>query len=62
MRTPEQIAIDISNGKDRASIKELEKMFGCRFCEMTVTQRRLGVAALSAKEEMLNSQVKREVE
>lgn len=48
MRSPEQIAHDIFNGKDEKAKKELEKMFGCRFEEMTIKERRLGVAALSA--------------
>ena len=48
MRSPEQIARKIFEGKDKQAKKELEKMFGCRFEEMTVKERRLGVAALSA--------------
>ena len=53
MRTPEQIARDIYNGKDKKAILELEKMFGCRFEDITVAQRRLGVTMLSAFEDKL---------
>lgn len=51
-RSPKEIAIDIFNGS-KADKKELEKMFGCAFEEMTIDQRRLGVTLLSAKEELL---------
>lgn len=47
-RTPEQIAWDIFNGNDEKAKLELEKMFGTSFEDMTVEQRRLGCAALSA--------------
>lgn len=50
MRTPKQIAEDIFYGRDEKALKELEKMMGCSFDEMTIKQRRLGVAVLSATE------------
>lgn len=46
MKTPEQIALDILDGDNRAK-EELEKMFGKSVEEMTVEERRLGVACLS---------------
>lgn len=54
MRTPEQIAEDIYYNRDNKAKSELEKMFGCNFDEMTVEQRRLGVAVLSATESYWN--------
>lgn len=54
MRTPKQIAIDIFKGKDEKAKKELEKMMGVKFEDMTVEQRRLGVAVLSATESYWN--------
>ena len=51
-RSPKEIAVDIFNGA-KAEMEELEKMFGLPFEKMTVEQRRLGVALLSAKEELL---------
>lgn len=53
MRTPEQIAKDIFNG-DKKAKAELEKMMGCDFEDMTIKQRRLGVAVLSATEDYWN--------
>jgi hypothetical protein len=50
MRTPEQIAKDIFNGDVKAKA-ELEKMLGKQFNKMTVEERRLGAACLSAFEE-----------
>jgi len=47
-RTPKQIAEDIFYGRDDKAKKELEKMIGCKFCDMTIEQRRIGCAALSA--------------
>lgn len=52
-RTPKQIAKDIYNGDKKAKL-ELEKMFGKQFAEMTIEERRLGVACLSAFEEQWN--------
>lgn len=54
MRTPKQIAEDIYYNRDNKAKLELEKMFGCKFDEMTVKQRRLGVAVLSATENYWN--------
>ena len=53
MRTPKQIAIDITNGDIKAK-KELEKMYGKTFGKMTIEERRLGVSCLSAFEEQWN--------
>lgn len=53
MRTPEQIAKDIFNGDVKAKA-ELEKMMGKKFEDMTIEERRLGVAALSAFEKQWN--------
>lgn len=54
MRTPEQIAKDIFNNKDNKAKAELEKMMGKKFDDMTITERRLGVASLSAFENQWN--------
>jgi hypothetical protein len=54
MREPKQIAEDIFNGKDYKAKKELEKMMGKNFNDMTITERRLGVTCLSAFEEQWN--------
>ena len=53
MRKPKQIAIDIINGDKRAK-QELEKMFGKKFENMTIEERRFGVTCLSAFEEVWN--------
>ena len=53
MRTPEQIAKDIFNG-DAVAKTELEKMIGKTFDKMTIEERRLGVACLSAFENQWN--------
>lgn len=53
MRSPKQIALDIMNGDSKAK-RELEKMMGISFDDMTVEQRRLGVAVLSATEDYWN--------
>ena len=53
MRKPKQIAKDIFNGDTKAKT-ELEKMLGKNFKEMTIEERRLGVACLSAFEEQWN--------
>ena len=53
MRTPKQIAIDITNGDLKAK-QELEKMMGRKFEDMTIEERRLGVSCLSAFEEQWN--------
>lgn len=53
MRTPEQIAKDITCG-DKKAKAELEKMMGKRLNDMTVEERRLGVAVLSAFESEWN--------
>lgn len=50
MRTPKQIAIDITTNKDTKAKKELEKMMGKKFNDMTQEERRLGVTCLSAFE------------
>ena len=47
MRTPKQIAVDISQG-DKKAMREIEKMFGKKFVEMTKSERMLGVVNLSA--------------
>lgn len=47
-RTPKQIAEDIFYNRDDKAKKELEKMMGCKFDDMTIEQRRIGCAALSA--------------
>lgn len=49
MRSPKEIAEAIMKGDKRARA-ELEKMMGCKFEDMTVEQRRLGVAVLSGFE------------
>lgn len=49
MRSPKQIAIDIMRG-DKKAKAELEKMLGVSFEDMTIEQRRFGVAVLSATE------------
>ena len=49
MRTPKEIAVDIFNGDGKAKA-ELEKMMGKNFKDMTIDERRLGVACLSAFE------------
>lgn len=54
MRTPKQIAIDIFKGDLKAK-KELEKMMGKRFEEMTQQERRIGAACLSAFEKQWNA-------
>ena len=54
MRTPKQIAKDIFSGDSRAKA-ELEKMLGKSFCQMTIEERRLGVACLSASEKQWNN-------
>lgn len=54
MRTPKRIAEDIFYNRDSKAKAELEKMMGCKFEEMTVEQRRLGVAVLSATENYWN--------
>lgn len=53
-RTPKQIAIDITLGDTRAR-NELEKMFGKKFEDMTIKERRLGVTMLSAFESQWNN-------
>lgn len=53
MRSPKQIAIDITNGDNKAK-QELEKMMGKSFEEMTIEERRLGVSVLSATETYWN--------
>lgn len=53
MRSPEQIAKDIFNG-DIKTKTELEKMMGKPFNEMTINERRMGVACLSAFEPQWN--------
>lgn len=53
MRTPEQIAKDIFNGDIKAKA-ELEKMMGKTFEEMSIQERRLGTACLSAFENQWN--------
>lgn len=53
MRSPKQIAIDIMRG-DKKAKAELEKMMGVSFEDMTIKQRRLGVAVLSATEDYWN--------
>lgn len=53
MRSPKQIAVDIMNGDKRAKA-ELEKMMGCKFEELTIEQRRLGVTVLSGTENYWN--------
>lgn len=53
MRTPEEIARDIFNGDIKAK-QELEKMMGKSFDKMTIEERRLGVACLSAFENQWN--------
>ena len=52
-RNPKQIAKDIFNGDTKAK-KELEKMLGKNFEDMTIQERRLGVTYLSAFEEIWN--------
>ena len=52
-RSPKQIAIDIYNG-DKKAESELEKMLGKEFKDMTISERRFGVAMLSAFEEIWN--------
>ncbi len=47
MRSPKQIAIDITNGDTEAKA-ELEKMMGKSFELMSIEKRRFGVACLSA--------------
>lgn len=47
-RTPKQIAVDIFFNGDEKARAELEKMMGTSFEDMTIEQRRLGCAALSA--------------
>jgi hypothetical protein len=53
MRTPKEIALDIMNG-DKKAKAELEKMWGYKFEDMTIEQRRLGVTMLSAFEPQWN--------
>ena len=53
MRTPKQIAEDIFSGDLKAK-QEIEKMFGKKFDEMTIEERRMGVACLSAFESQWN--------
>lgn len=53
MRSPKQIAIDIMSG-DKKAKAELEKMMGVSFEDMTIEQRWLGVAVLSATEDYWN--------
>lgn len=53
MRTPKEIAIDITKGDLKAK-QELEKMLGKQFEDMTIEERRFGVTCLSAFEERLN--------
>lgn len=53
MRTPKQIAIDITKGDIRAK-QELEKMLGKSFEQMTIEERRMGVICLSAFENQWN--------
>lgn len=47
MRSPKQIAADITNG-DMAAKTELERMMGKPFEAMSIEERRLGVTCLSA--------------
>jgi phosphoribosylformylglycinamidine (FGAM) synthase PurS component len=54
MRTPKQIAIDITKG-DKKAKQELEKMMGKSFEEMTIEEMRLGVTCLSAFEKQWNN-------
>lgn len=54
MRSPKQIAEDIFCERDNKAKKELEKMMGCSFDNMTIKERRFGVAVLSATEEYWN--------
>lgn len=49
MRTPKQIAIDITKGDLKAK-QELEKMLDKQFEDMTIEERRFGVSCLSAFE------------
>jgi len=53
MRSPLQIAIDITKGDIKAKA-ELEKMLGKEFKDMTISERRFGVEMLSAFEEIWN--------
>lgn len=55
MRSPKEIAVDILSGDNKAKA-ELEKMMGVSFEDMTVEQRRLGVAVLSATESYWNTE------
>jgi hypothetical protein len=55
MRSPKQIAIDITNGDEKAKA-ELEKMMGKSFMEMSQEERRIGVTCLSAFESQWNKQ------
>ena len=48
MRSPKQIAIDITNGDIKAK-QELEKMMGKKFKNMTIKERRFGVACQQKK-------------
>jgi len=57
MRTPKQIAIDITNG-DKKAKSELEKMIGKSFKDMTQEERRIGVTCLSAFENQWNRKYK----
>ena len=53
MRTPKQIAIDITKGDQKAR-KELEKMWNKTLEEMTETEKMLGLGCLSAFEGQWN--------
>ena len=53
MREPKQIAIDICNGDIKAK-KELEKMIGKRLDEMSKEEKEIGLACLSAFENVWN--------
>jgi len=55
MRSPKQIAIDITTNKDIKAKRELEKMIGKKFEEMTIQERWLGVICLSAFEKQWNN-------
>ena len=54
MRSPKEIAIDITNGDLKAK-QELEKMLGKQFENMTIEERRIGVTCLSAFEKQWNN-------
>ena len=61
MRSPKQIAIDISNGDQKAK-RELERMLGKSLDEMSNEEKVIGLACLSAFEKQWNGEAREELE